>query len=127
MRYTIDTRKSPTFTLVRVFGAVGITLALLLAAAAPASAAPPAQAPAQSPAQIVCATHAEVAKRLDSGYSETPTAIGLASNGAVIELFSTTDGSTWTLVMTLPDGTSCTMAAGESWETFAKIALGPQA
>ena len=123
MRYIIDTRESPKFTFVRVFGAVGAALALLLAAAAPASAGPPAQSPAQS----VCATHAEVAKRLDSGYSETPTAIGLASNGSVIELFSTTDGSTWTLVMTMPGGTSCTVAAGEAWETFAKIALGPQA
>ena len=123
MTYTIDTRESPKFTFVRVFGAVGVALALLLAATAPAPAGPPAQSPAQS----VCAAHAEVAKRLNSGYSETPTAIGLASNGGVIELFSTVDGSTWTLVMTMPDGTSCTMAAGQAWETFAKIALGPQA
>ncbi len=120
MRYTVDTRENPKFAFVRVFGAA---LALLVAAAAPASAGPPAQSPALS----VCATHADVAKRLDSGYSETPTAIGLASNGSVIELFSTVDGSTWTLIMTMPDGTSCTMAAGEAWETFAKIALGPQA
>ena len=123
MKHTIDTRESPKVTLVRVFGAVGAALALLLVAAAPASAAPP----VQSPAQLVCAAHADVAQQLDSGYSETPAAIGLASNGGVIELFSTVDGSTWTLVMTTPDGTSCTMAAGEAWETFAKIALGPQA
>ncbi len=121
MRYIIEARESPKFTFVRVFGAVGAALALLLAAVAPASAGPPAQA------QSVCAAHADVAKQLDSGYSETPTAIGLASNGSVIELFSTVDGSTWTLVMTMPDGTSCTMAAGEAWETFANIALGPQA
>ena len=119
MTYTIDTRDSPKFTFVRVFGAVGVALALLLAVTAPA--------PAQSQAQSVCAAHAEVAKRLGSGYSESPTAMGLASNGSVIELFSTVDGSTWTLIMTMPDGTSCTMVAGEAWETFAKIALGPQA
>jgi hypothetical protein len=29
--------------------------------------------------------------------------------------------------MTMPDGTSCTVAAGEAWDTFPPIAIGPEA
>ncbi len=115
MRYTAITRESPKAAMLRVFGAVGIALALLLAVVAQAS------------AQSVCATHARVAKQLESRFAEAPIAIGLASNGGVIELFSTGDGSTWTIVLTLPDGMSCVMATGQGWESLPPIALGRQA
>ncbi len=115
MSYTTITRESPKAAMLRVFGAVGIALALLLAVVAPAS------------AQTACATHARVAKQLESRFAEAPIAIGLASNGGVIELFSTGDGSTWTLVMTMPDGKSCPVAAGQGWESLPPIVLGPQA
>ncbi len=115
MRYTTITRESPKAAMLRVFGAVGLALALLLAVVAPAS------------AQSVCATHARVAKQLESQYAEAPIAIGLVSNGGVIELFSTHDGSTWTLVMTMPDGRSCAVAAGQGWESLSSVALGPKA
>ena len=41
--------------------------------------------------------------------------MGLASNGSMIEIFASPNGS-WTIVMTQPDGVTCLMAAGESWE-----------
>ena len=119
MRYLTSMRESPKAALLRVFGAAGLALGLLLGVAASAS--------AQSPAPASCATHAEVAKRLDSRYAEAPIGMGLASNGGVIELFSTGDRSTWTLVITMPNGTSCALAAGQAWETMPTIALGPQA
>ncbi len=115
MKYMTITRESPKAAMLRVFGAVGLALALLLAVVAQVS------------AQSVCATHARVAKQLESQYAEAPIAIGLVSNGGVIELFSTRDGSTWTLVMTMPDGRSCAVAAGQGWETLSSVALGPQA
>ncbi len=115
MKYTTIPRESPKAAMLRVFGAVGIALALLLAVAAPAS------------AQSACATHARVAEQLESRYAEAPIAIGLASTGGVIELFSTRDGSTWTLVMTMPDGKSCPVVAGQGWESLPPIAPGPQA
>ena len=119
MNHVADKDQGPKTALIRVLGAVVAAFALLLAVAAPVA--------AQSTVLAVCAPHAEVAERLDSNYSEAPAAIGLASNGSIIELFSTVDGSTWTLIMTTPDGTSCTMAAGQAWETFPTTALGPQA
>ncbi len=115
MRYITSMRESPKAALLRVFGAAGLALGLLLGVAAPAS------------AQAMCTTHAEVAKDLESRYSESPAAIGLASNGGVIELFAASDGATWTLVLTMPDGNSCAMAMGQGWENLPAIALGPQA
>ncbi len=119
MRYITSMRESPKAALLRVFGAVGVALGLLLGVAASAS--------AQSPAPASCATHAEVAKRLDSRYAEAPVGMGLASNGGVIEVFSARDGATWTLVITMPNGTSCALVAGQAWETMPTIVLGPQA
>ncbi len=42
---------------------------------------------------------------------------------------STVDGTSWTMVVTLPNGTSCLLAKGEAWENVPKVpkvALGSQ-
>jgi len=72
-------------------------------------------------AQTICTTRGEIVKQLGKRYSEAPVALGLSRNGGVVEVFSTTDGNTWTMVITMPDGTSCMMAAGESWEMIDKL------
>ncbi len=56
-----------------------------------------------------------VVKQLDDRHAETLAALGLASNGGVIEVFTTRDGSTWTLVMTMPNGMSRMVASGAGW------------
>lgn len=76
-------------------------------------------APAE--AQSVCATRGQIIDSLESEYAEAPQALGMGNDGNVIELLTTQDGSTWTLLLTMPDGTSCVVAAGEAWE-----ALNPQ-
>ncbi len=72
-------------------------------------------------------THAEMMKQLDGRFSESQVAIGLASNGQLIEVFSTGDGSTWTIVITKPDGMSCVLTTGEAWDGRKQIALGQPA
>ena len=42
--------------------------------------------------------------------------MGLESNGRLFEVFATDDGSTWTMVITTPDGASCVVAAGLEWQ-----------
>ena len=101
--------------LVRIFTAATVALALLLVAQAPASAAP------------LCATHKEVAERLANGFSEVPIAIALSSDGNVIEVFTRGDRATWTIVVTKPDGMSCVVAAGETWESLRELPSGPAA
>jgi hypothetical protein len=45
--------------------------------------------------------------------------------GRLLEVFATGSGSTWTIVMTRPDGTSCVVASGEAWPERRKAAEGP--
>lgn len=76
-------------------------------------------------AQSVCGDRNEIVSRLESGYEEKAAAIGLSSNGGVVELYRSKKGS-WTLLITKPDGVSCLLAAGEYWENTpnAKLDLG---
>ena len=75
-------------------------------------------APTSAAAQQVCAEHAEVVKLLGAKHAEIQVALGLAANGGVVEIFSTKDGATWTMVITMPNGITCMMASGESWESM---------
>ena len=52
---------------------------------------------------------------LDERYSEKPVAAGLENTGKSMEIFATPDGETWTAVISMADGTSCIIAAGEMW------------
>ena len=76
-------------------------------------------------AQNICTARAEVLGHLDSKFSEAPVAMGLANNGGVIEVLSSGTGTTWTIIITMPNGVTCLLAAGESWESLPLIAAGP--
>ena len=89
----------------------------LIAVAASFFAATPASA--QSAA---CSARDEVLKQLSSQFSEAPVAMGIASNGGVVEFLSAPAGQSWTIILTLPNGLSCLIAAGESWESVPAIA-----
>jgi hypothetical protein len=66
-------------------------------------------------AQSACFERAALMKHLDGKFSEAPVAAGLAANGSVLEVFSSADGNTWTIVLTQPNGATCVMASGEAW------------
>ncbi len=66
-------------------------------------------------AQGACAPRGDLARLLSQRHSEAPVALGLASNGNLMEVFASKLGETWTLVMSMPNGNSCVVAAGESW------------
>lgn len=89
---------------------------LVLSALLAASAVHPASA------QSVCADRGDIVKRLAGKYSETPTSIGLANSGGIVELLTSADGNTWTLIVTDTQGVSCLMAAGQYWEQAPKVA-----
>lgn len=85
-----------------VLGAVGV--------AALASTSAKAGAP-------LCNERSVVLKTLEKDYGEKPIAFGITENGAMVQLVAAKDGKTWTLVIHNPKGTSCLMAAGETWKT----------
>jgi hypothetical protein len=93
------------------------------------SIAPPlaAQAPPGPDLQAACQTHAEIMQMLDQKFAEIPAALGLQSNGHLIQVFASKDGTTWTIVSTRPDGVSCIVALGRHWEALPNPVLEPLA
>ena len=114
MTHYIFQRETPRAAFIRIFGGATLALGVLLGLVAEGS------------AQTVCLPHTEVAKQLGSVHSEVPVALVLADNGNVLEMFSTGNGSTWTIVMTMPSGKACLVAEGEDWESLAKTAPGQE-
>jgi hypothetical protein len=52
---------------------------------------------------------------LRDNFGEGPIGHGLANTGAVAEVFISANG-TWTIVTTTPNGLSCLIGSGESWQ-----------
>jgi hypothetical protein len=65
--------------------------------------------------QLPCGNRDDMVKSLSSQYREQPRALGLASQTAIIEVFTSNTGS-WTILLTRPDGASCILSAGEAWQ-----------
>ena len=63
-------------------------------------------------AAVPCYPRDALVQRLLNYHQEKPVVRGLASNGGLLELFAKEDGSTWTMVMTSPQGLSCVIGVG---------------
>lgn len=99
----------------------GLAIALGLAGAAWAGAA---QAQVQP-----CDQRQNVIGHLAKKYQEAPVAVGVTSTGGLVEVLTTGNGDTWTIIVSSPDGVSCLLAAGEGWRVieFEAPDLDPQA
>lgn len=53
--------------------------------------------------------------RLESGFQERQDSVGLAKGGAIVELWLSPGGDTWTILLTWPNGKSCILSAGDYW------------
>jgi hypothetical protein len=82
--------------------------------------------PAMAAGSMACSKRDDVLSQLGSKYKEAPSAVGLANNGGLIEVLTSDDGSTWTIIVSMPNGTSCLLAAGENWQPVERVAQGPQ-
>lgn len=71
--------------------------------------------PAQSQ---TCDQRQRVIGHLAAKYKEAPIAIGVTNAGGLVEVLSTGDGQTWTIIVSSPDGTSCLLATGEGWRAI---------
>ena len=81
---------------------------------------------AEKPDDSNCGQRSTVLDYLSSKYSEKPIAMGLAANGGLIEVLSSIEGSTFTIIVTMPEGETCMVAAGEGWENLPTLARRPQ-
>ena len=95
---------------------------LIIGAALAALTSPAAQA-----MELPCASRAKAISELSSGYDEIPVAAGLTEQGQMVEVFTSARTSTWTILVTLPNGMSCVLAMGEGWESLKPLAMAPDA
>jgi len=65
----------------------------------------------------MCGARADFLEALKSKYQETGRALGIAGEVNLVEVFASKAGS-WTILVTTPQGKSCIIAAGKSWETL---------
>ncbi len=72
---------------------------------------------ANASAQVPCNQRTEIVTQLAGKYKEVPVAIGVTSKGHLVEVLSSENGRTWTIIVTTPDGMSCVVSFGESWHT----------
>ena len=92
------------------------TLFRIMAITAALIAAPPGGAAQQIP----CNQRDDVLGHLAQKYREVPVAIGVTNRGGLVEVLSTSDGNTWTIIISSPDGEACMVAAGEGWRALPK-------
>jgi hypothetical protein len=66
--------------------------------------------------RVPCGPHAELAVALERRYDEKPQFVGLTGQGHLIEVFASVRSGSWTIMLTSPQGVSCLIADGESWQ-----------
>ncbi|MBO6784952.1 MAG: hypothetical protein JJ899_17005 [Alphaproteobacteria bacterium] len=71
-----------------------------------------------------CTDRDSAVTHLARKYQEKPVALGLASNGSVIEVLTNDGGATWSIIVTMPDGTACMIASGEYWQPVLPVQAG---
>ena len=94
-----------------------LLLAVPAVAAEKTATAPRGQTPERQ-VQQECQKRNELLKGLSHSYNERPIAMGLATNGGVLEVLTSGTGQSWTIIVTMPDGMTCMVAAGQSWENL---------
>lgn len=63
----------------------------------------------------VCGDREKILKRLEQRHEETPRALGLSSDGGVLEVLVSPSGG-WTILVTYPKRPTCVVAVGEAWQ-----------
>lgn len=67
-------------------------------------------------ANPVCGHREDILQQLSSQYKEAPVAVGLTDSGVLVELLSSDNGATWTILVSQENGTTCLVAAGQHWQ-----------
>ena len=73
----------------------------------------------------LCGKRDQVISQLQSVHGESRQSVGLQPNARVMETFANPDTGTWTIIVSLPTGMSCLVAAGEAYQAEAKGAFEP--
>lgn len=71
--------------------------------------------PSLAQARTVCAERESMITQLKKQFGESERGVGLSGQKALVEIWSSEETGTWTIVMTRPNGIACVMASGQSW------------
>jgi len=66
--------------------------------------------------QAHCGARHSILTQLYLSHQEQPVAIGLTGTGNVIEVLTSADGETWTIITTGPGGLTCIVQTGQHWQ-----------
>ena len=79
--------------------------------------------PVDAASPNLCTKRTALVKALHNKYEEQRRGMGIASKTGVVEFYMS-DKGTWTVVMSMPNGMSCIIAAGRDWEEIAATPIG---
>lgn len=68
--------------------------------------------------QVACASRDSLIEGLAKKYGEERVAGGLQSADQMVEVFSSPETGSFTILLTHPNGQSCVVSSGKSWNTF---------
>lgn len=86
----------------------------------------PAMSEAQT-ARTICANRDQIVGALTGYFGETARSWGMGPAGRIVEVFASEETGSWTITVTAPDGTTCLVASGNSWQDLAQVAAGDPA
>ena len=69
-----------------------------------------------------CTDREAAIRHLGGKFLEAPVAMGLTNTGEVLEVLTSDAGRSWTMLVTMPNGNTCLVAAGEAWKTIPPVA-----
>lgn len=75
---------------------------------------------------LQCVPREAVFDSLEASHSEVPAFRGVTRSGALLEVLVGPGGS-FTVFITLPDGLTCPVTAGEGWRDVPRTAVDPEA
>lgn len=70
---------------------------------------------------LACGKRADMLAQLSTRYAEEPVAMGMATNGTLVEILASGGGGSFTILYTTAEGLTCMMAAGNDWEMINKV------
>ena len=65
-----------------------------------------------------CAQRTVIVTKLNETFGERRQSVGLTPTGEAFEMFAHPQTGTWTIILTLPNGTSCMMASGTAYQAI---------
>jgi len=65
--------------------------------------------------QSFCMKHSDFVAEVAREFQETLVGFGLLSDNRIFEVFASSEGATFTIVVTTPEGITCPIGAGQGW------------